>query len=57
MGVRHDPERIAALREMPLPTTAGELQQFICACNWMRDSLINYAGHVQTLQKRLDETL
>ncbi|KAE8910855.1 hypothetical protein PF005_g25439 [Phytophthora fragariae] len=56
-GVRHDPQRIAALREMPLPSTAGDLQQFLCACNWMRDSLISYAGHVQTLQKRLDVTL
>eukprot|EP00644_Phytophthora_capsici_P015295 jgi/Phyca11/83993/gw1.24.649.1 len=56
-GVRHDPERIAALRAMPLPSTAGDLQQFLCACNWMRDSLIAYAGNVKALQTRLDLTL
>jgi len=30
-GVRHDPQRIAALREMPLPSTAGDLQHFASA--------------------------
>jgi hypothetical protein len=55
-GVRHDPERIAALREMPLPTTAAELQQFLCACNWMRDTLVGYASNVKALQQRLDAT-
>ncbi|OWY99230.1 hypothetical protein PHMEG_00029805 [Phytophthora megakarya] len=55
--VRHDPDRIAAHREMPLPSPAGVLQQFLCACNWMRDSSSSFAGHVQTLQKRLDVRL
>ncbi|GMF45660.1 unnamed protein product [Phytophthora fragariaefolia] len=35
--VRHDPERIDTLRSLPYPTTAGELQQFVCAANWMRE--------------------
>eukprot|EP00644_Phytophthora_capsici_P005004 jgi/Phyca11/96647/e_gw1.1.158.1 len=38
-GVRHDPARIDALRQMPVPSTGQELQQFICALNWMRTSL------------------
>lgn len=35
-GVRHDPARIDALTSLPPPTTGQELQQFICAMNWMR---------------------
>jgi hypothetical protein len=42
---------------MPLPQTAGQLQQFICASNWMRDSLIDYARVVQPLQRCLDVAL
>ncbi|GMF42756.1 unnamed protein product [Phytophthora fragariaefolia] len=33
VGVRHDPKRVETLRKMPLPSNAGELQQFLCACN------------------------
>eukprot|EP00644_Phytophthora_capsici_P000720 jgi/Phyca11/109428/e_gw1.16.740.1 len=56
-GIAHDPRRVAALSNMPPPTTAGELQQFICASNWMRDSLIDYARTVQLLQQCLDRAL
>ncbi|OWZ02136.1 LOW QUALITY PROTEIN: hypothetical protein PHMEG_00026351, partial [Phytophthora megakarya] len=38
-GVRHDPARIDALTNLPEPTTGQELQQFICALNWMRTAL------------------
>ncbi|ETL83427.1 hypothetical protein L917_16625 [Phytophthora nicotianae] len=56
-GVRHDPARIEALRAMPYPSTAGELQQFICAINWMRESLVDYARQVAPLQRKLDDAL
>eukprot|EP00644_Phytophthora_capsici_P002534 jgi/Phyca11/105382/e_gw1.11.663.1 len=56
-GVAHDPTRIDALRSMPYPTTAGELQQFLCAANWMRESLVDYARQVEPLQMRLDSAL
>jgi hypothetical protein len=56
-GVRHDPARIATLRAMPYPNTAGELQQFLCAINWMREILMDYARQVSPLQHRLDEAL
>ncbi|KAE9301614.1 hypothetical protein PF008_g22706 [Phytophthora fragariae] len=45
-GVRHDPTRIESPRAMTYPSTAGELQQFICAINWMRESLVDYARQV-----------
>ncbi|RAW23187.1 hypothetical protein PC110_g20377 [Phytophthora cactorum] len=42
---------------MPYPTTAGQLQQLICAANWMRESIIDYARAVEPLQLRLDDAL
>jgi len=56
-GVRHDPARIDALRSMPYPKTAGELQQFVCAANWMRESIVGYAEAMQPLQEYLDSAL
>ncbi|OWZ20110.1 LOW QUALITY PROTEIN: hypothetical protein PHMEG_0005519 [Phytophthora megakarya] len=56
-GVRHDPTRIEALRAIPYPSSAGGLQQFLCAVNWMRESLINYARQVSPLRRKLDEAL
>ncbi|GMF50219.1 unnamed protein product [Phytophthora fragariaefolia] len=56
-GVCHDPARIDSLREIPYPSTAGELRQFICAINWMRESLIDYARHVAPLHNKLGEAL
>ncbi|KAG6623479.1 CRN2-like protein [Phytophthora cinnamomi] len=38
-GVRHCPERVQGLIDMPLPRTDGELQQFLCAINWVRQGI------------------
>ncbi|KAE8893701.1 hypothetical protein PF005_g18811 [Phytophthora fragariae] len=56
-GVRYDPERIDTLRAMPYPKTTGELQQFVCAINWMRESIVDFARQVAPLQKLLDAAL
>ncbi|OWZ17723.1 Retroelement [Phytophthora megakarya] len=56
-GISRDPARIDVLRSMPYPTTAGELQQFLCAANWMRETIPDYARSVDPLQQRLDATL
>eukprot|EP00644_Phytophthora_capsici_P019711 jgi/Phyca11/133830/e_gw1.799.4.1 len=56
-GVRHDPERIGALRAFPYPSTAGELQQFICSTNWMRTSIIDYGRLVRPLQEKFDSVM
>ncbi|KAE8981003.1 hypothetical protein PR001_g24129 [Phytophthora rubi] len=56
-GARHDPTRIDTLRSLPYPTTAGELQQFVCAINWMRESIVDFARQVAPLQHRLDQAL
>ncbi|OWZ20620.1 LOW QUALITY PROTEIN: hypothetical protein PHMEG_0004932 [Phytophthora megakarya] len=56
-GVTYDPSKIQALVEMPSPTTAGDLQQFLCAAEWMRSSLVDFARVCQPLQDRLDKEL
>ncbi|TDH65078.1 hypothetical protein CCR75_009273 [Bremia lactucae] len=38
-----------ALRQLPAPSTGQELQQFICALNWMRSSLPAYNRLVHLL--------
>ncbi|KAF0712996.1 Aste57867_4570 [Aphanomyces stellatus] len=56
-GVSQDPNRINSLCAVPPPTNAGDLQQFICATNWLRDSITEYAQTVDPLQKRLTKAL
>ncbi|KAG2938825.1 hypothetical protein PC119_g10785 [Phytophthora cactorum] len=53
-GVRHDPERVSALSTLPLPRTVEELRYFVCASNWLHDSLVDYARTVAPLQVKLD---
>lgn len=56
-GVRHDSDRIDTLRALPYPCTAGELQQFVCAVNWMRESIVDFSRQILPLQRRLDAAL
>ncbi|KAH9094099.1 hypothetical protein Ae201684P_016714 [Aphanomyces euteiches] len=53
-GISHDPSRVQGLCEMKAPTTAAELQQFLCATNWMRASIPLYAQRVDPLRRLLD---
>lgn len=50
-GVRHDPARVSALAELPLPATVADLQFFVCATNWLHDSLPDYARIIAPPQK------
>uniref|UniRef100_H3H7X8 RNA-directed DNA polymerase n=1 Tax=Phytophthora ramorum TaxID=164328 RepID=H3H7X8_PHYRM len=52
-GVHHDSERVDALSALPVPSTVAELQYFVCASNWLHDSLPDYARVVAPLQERL----
>ncbi|KAG2891844.1 hypothetical protein PC116_g5740 [Phytophthora cactorum] len=56
-GITDDPERINSLRALPYPMTAGELEQFVCAINWMRESIIDFTREAEPLQRRLDAAL
>ncbi|KAF4128207.1 RNase H-like domain found in reverse transcriptase [Phytophthora infestans] len=56
-GVAHDHERLAALRQMPIPPTGAALQHFLCALNWLRDSMVDYARITATLQEKLKQVM
>jgi hypothetical protein len=53
-GVCFDPRRVQGLRDMETPSTGAELQQFVCALNWMRNSLPMFAQLIGTLQEILE---
>jgi transposase InsO family protein len=56
-GVRNDPDRVQALCDVPYPSNAGELQQFLCAINWMRTSIPRYAQLSDILNRRFDTVM
>ncbi|GMF38684.1 unnamed protein product [Phytophthora fragariaefolia] len=56
-GVRQDPERLSGLVSLPLPKTAADLQRFLCACNWIRDSMVDFARTFEPLQSKLNQSL
>lgn len=52
-GVTLDPRRIDGLLSMHRPETAGDLQQFLCALNWMRNGIPRYTETTAPLQTLL----
>ncbi|KAF1319814.1 hypothetical protein FI667_g12881, partial [Globisporangium splendens] len=56
-GVEHDPERLSTLRVMPLPPTGAALQHFLCALNWLRDSVVDCARTVAPLTTELEHVM
>jgi len=53
-GITHSPSRIQGLVELSPPATAADLQQFVCATNWMRASIPAYNQLVDPLRRLLD---
>lgn len=56
-GVAHSPERLSALQAMPPPPTAAALQHFLCAANWLRDSIVDYSRIMAPLLKKLEKVM
>ncbi|KAF0718357.1 Aste57867_1738 [Aphanomyces stellatus] len=52
-GVTHSPRRIQGLVDLSAPTTAADLQQFVCATNWMRASIPDYNNSKKTALARV----
>ena len=50
-------EYLRAVQEIPAPTNAATLRQFLASCNWVRDSIPNYAVIVAPLQELLKAAL
>jgi hypothetical protein len=56
-GVRHSPERIQGLVALSTPRTAGELQQFLCAVNWLRSNIPEYSALTHELYEVLEAAM
>jgi RNase H-like domain found in reverse transcriptase len=49
-----DLRRIQGLLDMPPPSTGADLQQFICAIDWMRTSIPSFSALICPLHKLLE---
>ena len=54
-GIQHHPRHFESLLSMKRPKMAHELQQLLCATNWMRTSLPNYAAMIAPLHTLLEQ--
>src|SRR5206468_1818466 len=54
-GIQKDPEKVAAVRDWPVPTTLKSLQSFLGFCNFYRAFLKNYGRVVRPLTKLLKQ--
>jgi transposase InsO family protein len=53
-GIRYDPRRLEGLLQMEPPTSGAHLQQFICALQWVRHGIPQFARLVQPLQEFME---
>ena len=53
-GIQYHPRYFESLVSMHTPTYANERQQFICATNWMRNSIPAYAQRIAPLHELLE---
>lgn len=56
-GIRQDESRLSGLTTLPLPATGADLQRFLCASNWIRDSIVDYARVFEPLQSKFNDAL
>ena len=55
-GIRFHPRKFQPLMDMNVPETGADLQQFICAANWFRTAIPNFAQLVHPLLEFLNKT-
>ena len=53
-GIQYHPRNFESIISMRNPTLASELQQFICANNWMRNSIPAYTQRIAPLHDLLE---
>lgn len=53
-GVRHDPSNLQGLLDLDRPTTGGQLQQFVCAMQWLRSAIPQFQRLIQPLHDFLE---
>ncbi len=54
-GIQYHPRHFDSLVAMNKPTYASDLQQFVCATNWMRNSIPAFAKRIEPLHQLLEE--
>lgn len=54
-GVQYEPRNFSVLLNMRKPTHADQLQQLLCATNWMRNSIPTYSTTIAPLHKLLED--
>jgi len=50
-----DPSRFQALLDMPAPSHADHLQQFLCTANWMRSAIPDFTSLIAPLSSALGQ--
>ena len=53
-GLQYQPRHYESVIGMRTPTMASELQQFVCATNWMRNSIPSYSQRIAPLHQLLE---
>ena len=53
-GVTHDTRNFEVITSMKQPSTGAELQQILCATNWMRTSLSDYSRMIHPLHELME---
>lgn len=53
-GIRFDPRRIDGIQNMDSPTTGAQLQQFVCAMQWMRSAIPTFTTIIRPLSDFLE---
>lgn len=53
-GIRFDPRRLEGIQNMEEPATGSQLQQFVCAMQWMRNAIPNFSNLVRPLMELLE---
>ena len=56
-GVHFNPDFITTVANMPCPSSASDLQQFLATANWMRQAVPRFAELVAPLQSLLADVL
>jgi transposase InsO family protein len=53
-GIRYDPRRLEGLMSMAPPRTGADLQQFLCALQWLKQGIPNFTALVAPLHDILE---
>ena len=54
-GIRLQPRRIDGLLSMQPPKTGSDLQQFVCALQWVKSTIPNFTSLIMPLQELLEK--